>query len=148
MGFPPFGGFGVEKVHERSISMPPLDGFAVVEEVAFVFGFLVIGTVVVDDRGGPEHDFDVVGVEIVDETLGVGEEGLIPDEIIVAGGPAGVYVESSEGNLVFHVGLCHFHDGLLVLGVIVPDDMAVGPVGIGRLLISTITGYDDAEYDE
>ena len=89
-----------------------------------------------------------MGVEIVDETLGVGEEGLVPDEIVVAGGPAGVYVKSSEGNLIFHVGLCHLYDGLLVLGVIVPDDMGVGPVGIGRLLVSAIAGYDDAEYDE
>ena len=128
--------------------MPPLDGFTVVEEVSFVFGFLVIGTVGVDDRGGPEHNFDVVRVEIVDESLGVWEEGLVPDEIIVASGPAGIYVEPSKGDLIFHVVLCHLHDGLLVLGVIVPDDMGVSPVGVGRLLVSGVGGYYDAEYDE
>lgn len=84
---------------------------------------MVVWAVVVDDGCGPEHDFDIVRVEIVDEALRVREEGLVPDEIIVAGCPSRVDVEASEWNLVFHVVLCHLHDSLLVLGVIVPDHM-------------------------
>jgi hypothetical protein len=47
--FPPFGGFWIEEVNERSMTVPPFDGFTVVEQVAFVLGLLVVGTVVVND---------------------------------------------------------------------------------------------------
>ncbi len=121
--FPPFGGFWIEEVNKRSMTVPPFDGFTVVEQVSFVFGLLVVGTVVVDDRSGPEHDFDVVAVKIVDKALGIREERFVPDEIVVASGPSGINVKASKGDLVFHVVLCHLHDGLLILGVIIPDDM-------------------------
>ncbi len=72
-------------------------------------------------------------VKIVDKALGIREERFVPDEIVVASSPARINVKASKRDLILHVILSHLHDALLVLGVIIPDDMGVGPVCIWRI---------------
>jgi hypothetical protein len=93
---------------------------------------LVIGAVIVDYRCGPEHDFNVVRVKIVNKCLRVREEGFVPDKIIVASSPSRIDVKASERDLIFHIILSHLHDCLLILSVIIPDNMCMGPFGVGR----------------
>jgi hypothetical protein len=105
------------------MSMPPFYSFAIIQQIPFAFSLLKVRAIIIDHRCCPQHYLDSLAVEVVNQTLRVREKSLVPDKVIIAGGPARVYVKTTEGDFVFHVILGHLQDLTLILSVIEPYDM-------------------------